>query len=107
MLFGEEVQSTPAWRWVGSYVDIADEDSATTRVLWGGVMHDALALGVFIALLYSFAGWPAWFASRPWTRRNRLLSRGLCPSCGYDTQGITAPTACPECGHVEPLQETV
>ena len=100
-LFSARTQSLPRWAWVQGFADVPDTNQTTTRVLWTGVAHDSFALFTFAALLYSFTGWRAWFAARPWSRRTRRLAHGLCPCCGYDLRGLPPPGVCPECGHAE------
>ncbi len=94
-LFGEQSRTLPSWEWIEGFEDVAAEDVVTTRILWGGIVHNAFALTILSGLLYSFTGWPSWFASR--SRKSRRIARGCCPSCGYDLQGLTT-TTCPECG---------
>ncbi|MFG0242672.1 MAG: hypothetical protein ACF8R9_07815 [Phycisphaerales bacterium JB054] len=94
-LFSDQFEDSSSGYWVSSFRDVAAQDRSTHRILWLGVAHDAFALLTFTALLYSFTGWPAWFAAHPWSRRNRRLLRGLCPECGYDIRGLST---CPECG---------
>lgn len=101
VLFSEQTRALPCWRWVQHYEGVADADEWSTRLLWGGVAHDGLALMTFVGLLYSFTGWPAWFAAHPLSRLSRRLARGLCPSCGYDLRGLDSGV-CPECGPSEP-----
>jgi hypothetical protein len=79
------------------WTDLASGNIQETTILWGGVAHNAVAITLFAALLYSLTGWPAWFAAHPLSRRARRIARGLCPSCGYDLRGIEA-CLCPECG---------
>jgi hypothetical protein len=93
----ESRQFPAAWELVEHWSDVAVVDRSWRQILWGGVAHNALALTVFAALLYSFTGWPAWIAQRPWSVRSRRLDRGLCLSCGYDLRGLGG-TICPECG---------
>lgn len=100
-LFSEQAESMPCWRWLASCRSVRESDQWSARVLWGGVAHDAFAVGVVSLLLYSFTRWPAWFAAHPLSRRSRRLARGLCPACGYDLRGIDAGL-CPECGRAEP-----
>lgn len=72
-------------------------DSVTTRPLWSGYIHNAAAVLGLLLLLYSMAWIPrarGWLAA---TRRQRALSRGRCPSCGYSIRGLPEPV-CPECG---------
>ena len=94
-LFNAQTRAKPCWGWLQYYEDVAKQDTSSSRVLWTGVAHDTFALLTLAALLYSFTGWPTWFAAHPWSRRNRRLLRGLCPECGYDTRGLAT---CPECG---------
>ena len=72
------------------------------RVLWDGVVHNAVALG--IAGLLGASLWlnfqrlkPRLVGLLPSERRRR---RGLCPRCGYDIVGLDR---CPECGAEAPL----
>ena len=88
-------EGLPTSEVLSEHQDVINNSVEHTRILWLGVAHDAFALLIFTALLYSFTGWPAWFAAHPWSRRNRRRLRGLCPECGYDTRGLTT---CPECG---------
>ncbi|HZW11248.1 MAG TPA: hypothetical protein VFF69_15200 [Phycisphaerales bacterium] len=86
-----------AWPSVQQWNDIATTDYHETTLLWGGIAHDAFAIAVFVVLLYSFTGWPAWFGARPWSNAARRRRRGQCPACGYDLRGVDAGV-CPECG---------
>jgi hypothetical protein len=97
VLFHQERVPALTWSSIQPWVDVSEADHRKIRVLWGGVFHDVLALGVLLLLLYSIARWPAWFAAHPLSRRARRIARGLCPSCGYDLRGIEA-CLCPECG---------
>ena len=96
-IFIESNLSPASWASMQPWTDVAAADIRSVRVLWGGVAHDALAITLFGALVYSLTGWPAWFAAHPLSRRARRIARGLCPSCGYDLRGIEA-CLCPECG---------
>ncbi|MCC7387906.1 MAG: hypothetical protein IT431_03970 [Phycisphaerales bacterium] len=96
-LFGEETKRLPCWEWVRTYEDVAAVNRSSTRLLWSGVAHDGFAVTALVALVYSFTGWPAWFATHRLSRRSRRLARGQCPCCGYDLRGIEAGL-CPECG---------
>ncbi|MBK7403236.1 MAG: hypothetical protein IPJ41_01045 [Phycisphaerales bacterium] len=94
----DESNLSPAsWDSIRRWSDVSAADKHTTRVLWGGFAHDLFALAVLAALLYSFAGWKAWFTARPWSRTARRRRRGLCMACGYDLRGIESGV-CPECG---------
>lgn len=58
------------------------------------VWHDVEELRT---ALWSWRWW--WWGrqtGRRLARRDALRSRGLCPSCGYDTRA--SPKQCPECG---------
>ena len=65
---------------------------------WLGPVHDIPA-----AVVLALTPWSVWLTwkhtllPRLWRRRHRL-AHGLCPSCGYDMQGLTT-TTCPECGN--------
>jgi len=101
-LFDERTQTLPCWVYLQDYQHVPIGTTSSTRILWGGVAHDAFALATFAGLFYSCTGWRAWFAAHPWSRRNRRLLRGLCPECGYDTRGLAT---CPECGTASPERQ--
>ncbi len=61
---------------------------------WDGIAHDSAMLVASLAFLSGFWFVPARFRA---TRRARRAARGLCPFCGYDTQGLRTKL-CPECG---------
>lgn len=97
-VFVESNLTPTTWASVQPWLDLAAGDTRSRRVIWGGVAHNALALVVFAALLYSLTGWRAWFGSRSWSRAARRRARGLCNTCGYDMRGNDSGV-CPECGH--------
>ena len=74
---------------------IAQGDSRSSGIVWRGYVHDVLTIACLAAFVYSL-GWIG-----PALKRARGLgmhSRGLCPSCGYRTQGLPSEK-CPECGN--------
>lgn len=97
-LFDERTRSLACWELIEAYESNLGALTRTTKVLWGGVLNDLLVVLLLAGLAYSFAGWPAWFASHPLSRRSRRLARGQCADCGYDLRGLDTGV-CPECGH--------
>lgn len=94
------------WRgagWISSdyFVLLASGDGTTTRIRWGWLVHDVLAVGLVV---WAFASWRACGATeREERRRGRnaaLLSQNRCPGCGYDVAGIRhgPDRSRPECG---------
>jgi len=71
--------------------------TAITRVLWKGVLNDAIVLIALGFLVVSLAGLPAWKRRRDAAK----LARGVCPRCGYALTGLSTGSACPECGAKE------
>jgi hypothetical protein len=63
----------------------------TRSIYWFGAAHDAVAVALLAAWLYSMACLPGAL------RRSSRARRGLCPSCGYDLAANTSGV-CPECG---------
>jgi hypothetical protein len=72
-------------------------DIDRTRPIALGYLHNTAAAAALILFLLSLR-WlpqtPAWIRTRIGARR---LSRGLCPRCRYNLQGLREPR-CPECG---------
>ncbi|MCC6675734.1 MAG: hypothetical protein IT436_01195 [Phycisphaerales bacterium] len=69
---------------------------SSTRLLWGGIIHNTLTVGVIACLVYCLR----WNLSPSlWRARNRArrLARGECPRCRYPLHGL-AESKCPECG---------
>jgi hypothetical protein len=66
-------------------------------ILWGGWLHDAVALAALIGFVYSLRWVPV--TVRRWreARAARLVSESKCPSCGYSRVGLSC-AVCPECG---------
>ena len=60
----------------------------------------ALGFGFYAALIVAFYATRALLAAK---RRSRL---GLCTQCGYDLQGLSPLSPCPECGSVRALAPT-
>lgn len=54
--------------------------------------------GLILNTLFYAGIWWALLAILRFIRRTLRTRRGLCPSCGYDMQGLSN-TPCPECGH--------
>lgn len=68
-----------------------------TEPLPGGYIHNALAVTLALAFLWSCTLGRPW---RDWAtmRRAHHLWHGRCPHCRYPTRGDDG-TVCPECGH--------
>lgn len=86
----------------GSYQWLADRvrnrDEHTTIVYWPGVAHNAAAIALLAAFVYSLR-WNLSLTVWRARRRQARLSRGLCPRCRYSLRGL-AENKCPECGEV-------
>ena len=71
---------------------------ARSRVLWGGVLLDALTLALVGAFVWLAWRTPAWWRS--------VLTAGQggrrCSGCGYDLSDSGAEGRCPECGRAFP-----
>jgi len=76
---------------------LSREDFSGSRVIWGGVAHNVLALTGFVLLCLSLRWIPAYWAAAKRRRARSALWRGECPGCGYSLLGLSA-TVCPECG---------
>jgi hypothetical protein len=78
---------------------------ATVRWLFTG----SSILGCATPWLLIVTALPAavmWWPEIPAARRRSRLHAGLCPACGYDRRGLSAPDApCPECGSA-PARDT-
>lgn len=61
-------------------------------------VHDTLFLLTLLSWLVSLAAIPKWPLWRRLTPAQRRRTRGCCPHCDYNLEGLTAPT-CPECGN--------
>lgn len=77
------------WRFAGLGIE------SFTR---GGTTGHAVLIPHWLPLVLATSPWLyAWF-----TFRSRRRRAGLCAKCGYDRQGLEAPTPCPECGTTAP-----
>ena len=86
--------------WISpSVADQLKSGAVSETVLdWFGPAHDSLAAVVLVLTLLSvWLTWKHTLVPRLWRRQHRLAC-GLCPVCGYDTQGLTT-AICPECGN--------
>lgn len=74
-----------------------DGVSTTTQTLPGGHIHNALAITLALAFLWSCTlgrPWRSWAAAR----RDYHLAHNRCPHCKYPVHDYPG-TRCPECGH--------
>jgi hypothetical protein len=76
---------------------VSREDFSETRVLWGGVAHNAMAAAGAVLFGLSLAWVPAYWDAARRRRARAALWRGECPGCGYSLRGLAADV-CPECG---------
>ena len=74
------------------------EDFTVTEVVWGGVLHNVLALAGGVLLVMSLAWVPRTPGFLRERRARRRLRRGLCPRCAYSIAGLAPGAVCPECG---------
>ncbi len=87
-------QEAPGWETHRQAADAVLRDRRPIVPIWPGIAHDSAMLVASLAFLSGFWFVPARFRA---TRRARRTARGLCPFCGYDTQGLRTKL-CPECG---------
>lgn len=66
-----------------------------------GIANTAIAVVGWPLFLFSLGWVPGWFHDWQRRRRQRSLSEGRCPRCGYEVYGLK-DGVCPECG--EPLR---
>ena len=70
-----------------------------SRPLPWGYWHNAMTVATALAVLPTLGWIPRVLGERRSRRRDRLLSRDICPSCRYGLSGASRDV-CPECGAV-------
>jgi hypothetical protein len=84
--------------WNGWEHAIVLDDSPAIASLHGVLPHGLIARGLILNLLFwSLPGLALVALLR--VRRLFRTRQSRCAACGYDTKGLPADTACPECGH--------
>jgi hypothetical protein len=100
-LYSSYLKST--WHRAGSWNQkhaalLATGDGLTREVLWPGVVHDAVAILVIGAWVWSLRLCTGRHRrQRKEATRQSCIKAGKCPRCGYDIRGLPAMAVCPEC----------